>query len=138
MSNWLVVSLLGLSIALSIGGSSADAADDNQPAATRVYGMTPGRLGATIDAALGLVSVIMAGRSLARSAASTGTGGQKGAVVAMVVGLIVIAYAVLHLSIFTGDIGTGGGSAGAFVAIVLGVTSVILSGISLRRSRRTG
>jgi hypothetical protein len=56
----------------------------------------------------------------------------------MMVGLVVIAYAVLHLSMFTGDFGTGGGRAGAFIAMAMGVISVILSGIALTRSRRTG
>lgn len=133
MSSWLVVALLGLCIVMS-GGVSTAAADDNQPAGTRVYGMTPGRLWATIDAVVGLVSVIIAGRSVTR----TGAGRRNGAVVAMVAGLIVIAYAVLHLTLFTGDFGTGGGRAGAIIAILFGVTSVILSGIALKRSRPTG
>src|SRR5207249_4194646 len=80
---------------------------DVQPAANRVYGMTPGRLGSTIDAVVGLVSAILAGWALARSAGRIGNGGRNGAIVAMVVGLIVIAYAVLHLNLFTGDFGTG-------------------------------
>jgi hypothetical protein len=55
----------------------------------------------------------------------------------MVVGLIVVAYAVLHLNIFTGDFGTGAGRAGAIIAIVMGLTSMVLAGITLTRSRRT-
>lgn len=138
MSNWLVAAILGLGILLSTGLAFGANADDNQPSPTRVYGMTSGRLWATIDAVAGLISVIMAGRSLARSAASAGTGGNKGATVAMVLGLIVVAYAALHLTMFTGDFGTGGGRAGAFVAMGLGVIGILLSGIALWRSRRTG
>jgi hypothetical protein len=52
------------------------------------------------------------------------------------VGLIVIAYAVLHLTMFTGDFGTGSGRAGAIVAIVMGLTSVVLAGITLRQNAR--
>jgi hypothetical protein len=102
------------------------------------YGITtPGRLWATIDAAVGLISAILAGLSLLRSAGRFGTGTGRGvAVVSAVVGLIVIAYAVLHLTIFTGGFGTGGGRAGAIVAIVMGLTSMILAGITLIRSRR--
>jgi Family of unknown function (DUF6223) len=71
-------------------------------------------------------------RGLARSG-----GGRNGAIVAMVVGGIVIAYAVVHLNIFTGGFGTGAGRAGVLIAIVLGLASVVLAGIALARSRRT-
>ena len=56
----------------------------------------------------------------------------------MVAGLIVIAYAVLHLNMFTGDFGAGGGRAGAIIAIVMGLISMVLAGIALTRSGRTG
>ncbi|MDF2683276.1 MAG: hypothetical protein K0R47_4466 [Brevibacillus sp.] len=104
------------------------------------YGVTtPGRLWATMDAAVGLISAILAGLSLARSAGRFGTGsGRRGAIVAAVVGLIVIAYAVLHLTIFTGDFGTGSGRAGAIIAIVMGLTGMVLAGLTLARSRRAG
>ncbi|MFM1651953.1 DUF6223 family protein [Brevibacillus sp. B_LB10_24] len=104
-----------------------------------VYGLTPGRLWATIDAAVGLISAILAGLSLARSAGRFGIGsGRRGGKVAAVAGLIVIAYAMLHLSIYTGDFGTGDGRAGAIIAIVMGLTSMVLAGITLARSRRIG
>ncbi|TMV44806.1 hypothetical protein FE783_31205 [Paenibacillus mesophilus] len=104
-----------------------------------VYGWTPGRLWATIDAAVGLISAILAGLSLARSAGRFGTGsGRRGAIVAAVAGLIVIAYALLHLNIFPGALGTGAGRAGAIIAIVLGLIGVALAGLALARSRRTG
>ena len=99
-------------------------------------GITPGRLWATIDAVVGLVSAILAGLSLFRSARRIGNGGRNGAIVALVVGLIVIAYAVLHLNIYTGGLGTGAGRAGAIIAIVMGLTSMVLAGITLARSRR--
>lgn len=104
------------------------------------YGViTPGRLWATIDAVVGLISAIFAGLSLARSAGRFGTGsGQRGATVAVVMGLIVIAYAVLHMTIFTGDFGTGDGRAGAIIAIMMGLISMVLAGLTLARSRRTG
>jgi hypothetical protein len=41
MSNWFVAVLFGVSIAISIGYSTAAAADDLQPAA-RVYAMSSG------------------------------------------------------------------------------------------------
>ncbi|MED1859847.1 DUF6223 family protein [Brevibacillus reuszeri] len=104
------------------------------------YGVTtPGRLWATIDAVVGLISAIFAGMSLARSTGRFGTGsGRRGASVAAVTGLIVIAYAMLHLTRFTGDFGTGDGRAGAIIAIIMGLISMVLSGLTLARSRRTG
>jgi len=109
----------------------------NGNSAASVSGMTPGRLWATIDAVVGLISVVIGGLSLARSRSGIGNGGRNGAIVAMAVGLIVIAYAVLHLNIFTGGLGTGAGRAGAIIAIVMGLISVAVSGITLIRSRRS-
>ena len=110
----------------------AFAANDNV-----VYGFTSGRLYSTIDAVIGLISVVIGGLSLRRSTRRIGNSGRNGAIVAGVVGLIVIAYAGVHLTIFTGDFGTGGGRAGAIIAIVMGMTSMVLAGITLARSRRT-
>lgn len=104
------------------------------------YGLTTsGRIWATVDAFVGLISACLAGLSLARSAGRFGTGsGRRGAIVAVVVGIIVIAYAMLHLTIYTGDFGTGDGRAGAIIAIVMGLTSMVLAGLTLARSRRIG
>lgn len=114
--------------------ASAEAAGDNV-----VYGATPGRIWATLDAGAGLISAILAGLSLARSAGRFGSGsGRRGAIVAAVAGLIVIAYAVLHLNIFPGALGTGAGRAGAIIAIVLGLIGTVLAGLTLARSRRNG
>lgn len=103
-----------------------------------VYGFTNGRLYSTIDAVVGVISAILAGLSLSRSARRIGNGGRNGAIVAALVGLIVIVYAGVHLTIFTGDFGTGSGRAGAIIAIVMGLTSMVLAGIILARSRRNG
>ena len=54
--------------------------------------MTPGRLWSTIDAVVGLVSAILAGRALARSGGRIGNGGQNGAIVAMVMGLTYVRF----------------------------------------------
>ena len=70
-------------------------------------------------AVVGLISVVIGGLSLARSAGRFGTGsGRTGAIVAAVVGLIGIVLAGLHLANSTGGFGTGSGRAGAIVAIV--------------------
>ncbi|NOU87030.1 hypothetical protein GC102_14750 [Paenibacillus sp. LMG 31460] len=103
------------------------------------YGLTPGRLWATMDAVVGLISAVIGGLSLARSAGRFGTGsGRRGAIVAAVVGLIVIVYAGVHLANYPGGLGTGDGRAGAIMAIVLGMTGMILAGLTLARSRRAG
>ena len=49
---------------------------------------------------------------------------------------IVIAYAGVHLTIFTGDFGTGAGRAGAIIAIMMGLTGMVLAGLTLARFRR--
>lgn len=103
------------------------------------YGLTPGRLRAIVAAVAGLISVVIGGFSLARSAGRFGTGnGRAGAIVAAAVGLIGIVLAGLHLANSTGGFGTGNGRAGAIVAIVLGLTGMFLAGLTLARSRRVG
>ncbi|WP_248930640.1 DUF6223 family protein [Paenibacillus hamazuiensis] len=103
------------------------------------YGLTPGRLRAIVAAVVGLISVVIGGLSMARSAGRFGTGsGRAGAIVAMVLGLIGIALAVLHLAGSTGGFGTGNGRAGAIVAMVLGLAGLVLAGLTLARSRRAG
>lgn len=124
----LLLSLIALGVM-----ACGSAASGNSAAS--VSGMTPGRLWATIDAVVGLIGVVIGGLSLARSAGRIGNGGRNGAIVAVAVGLIVIAYAVLHLNIFTGGLGTGAGRAGAIIAIVMGLTSMVLGGLALARSR---
>lgn len=103
-----------------------------------VYGFTPGRSWATFDMAVGLITAVMAGLSLRRSTRGIGNGGRNGAIVAMVVGLIVITYAIVHVTLFPGPPGTGDGRVGAILAIVTGLISIVLAGITLARSRRTG
>ncbi|MCZ8515301.1 DUF6223 family protein [Paenibacillus filicis] len=103
------------------------------------YGLTPGRLWATMDAVVGLISAVIGGLSLARSAGRIGTGsGRRGAIVALVMALIVIAYAGVHVTIFPGGPGTGDGRVGAIFAIVLGLIGMVLAGLTLARSRRAG
>ncbi|OXM83026.1 DUF6223 family protein [Paenibacillus rigui] len=99
------------------------------------YGLTPGRLWATMDAVAGLISTVIGGLSLGRSVRRIGNGGRNGAIVSMGLGLIVLAYAGVHLTIFTGDFGTGAGRAGAIIAIVMGLTGMVLAGLTLARSR---
>ena len=87
-------------------------------------GVTPGRLGAIVAAVVGLLSVILGWRALAR---------HGGAVAALVVALIGVTLSGLHLVRSSGAIGTGSGRGGAIVALVLALIGMILGGLALAR-----
>ena len=101
--------------------------------------LTAGRARALVGAVVGLISLVVGGLALARSAGRIGTGnGRTAAIVALVLGLIGVVLSVVHLgSSSTGGFGTGGGRAGAIVALVLGLIGISLGGLALARSRRT-
>jgi hypothetical protein len=114
------------------------AAHVSEPAATTVYGMTPGRLWATTAALLALVGVVIGGLALRRTAARIGTGsGRRGAIVALVAGLIAAVNGGLNLAVATGGPGTGNGVIGGAMALVLGLIALTLSGLALARARHT-
>jgi hypothetical protein len=94
--------------------------------------ITPGRLNSIIAGLIGLVSVIVGAMALVRSAH---TGSRRFmTIMALTLGLVCIVLSVLHLARTTGGFGTGKGRAGAIVALVLGLTGMILGGRA--RSRR--
>ncbi|MBN9522228.1 hypothetical protein J0H58_27540 [bacterium] len=137
MSNWLVAGLVGVSVAITIGCSTAAAADDPRPAVSP-YTMSPGRLGAVVAGLVGLTGVVIGGRAL-RSAGRVDTGnGRSGAVAALVAGLIGMALGGLVVTTADGGIGTGNGLGGGVVAFVVGLTGMVLGGLALARSRRRG
>ena len=99
--------------------------------------LTAGRARAMVAAVVGLISLVIGGLALARSAGRIGTGnGRAGAIVALVLGLIGMVLSVVHLGSSTGGFGTGSGRAGAIVALVLGLIGINLGGLALARSRR--
>ncbi|HEX6126551.1 MAG TPA: DUF6223 family protein [Pyrinomonadaceae bacterium] len=99
--------------------------------------ITSGRARALVGGAFGLISLILGGLALFRSAGRLGAGiGRIGAMIALVLGLVGIILSVMHLSGPAGGFGTGGGRAGAIVAFVLSLTGIILSGLALARSLR--
>jgi hypothetical protein len=101
-------------------------------------GITNGRARAIVAAVVGLISLVVGGLALARSAGRIGNGGGRaGAIVALVLGLLGIVLSVVHLGTSTGGFGTGGGRAGAIVALVLGLLGLNLGGLALARSRRS-
>lgn len=106
--------------------------------APAVGAITNGRARSLVAAAVGLISLVIGGLALARSAGRIGTGnGRAGAIVALVLGLIGMVLSVVHLGTSTGGFGTGSGRAGAIVALVLGLIGMNLGGLALARSRRS-
>jgi len=101
-------------------------------------GITPGRARALVGVVVGLISLVVGGLALARSAGRIGAGnGRAGAIVALALGLIGIVLSVVHLGNSPGGFGTGGGRAGAIVALVLGLIGMNLGWLALARSRRS-
>ncbi|TDP38778.1 DUF6223 family protein [Nocardia ignorata] len=95
------------------------------------YGMSSGRLVASSAAVIGLLGVLAGGWALARPAATR-------AVFALVAGLIAIVGGAWVVATAEGGLGTGNGLGGGVVAIVFGLASVVVGGLSLARSRRVG
>ena len=100
--------------------------------------ITSGRARALAAAVVGLISLVIGGLAMARSAGRIGAGaGRAGAIVARALGLIGMVLSVAHLGSSTGGFGSGSGRAGAIVALVLGLIGMNLGGLALSRSRRS-
>jgi hypothetical protein len=139
MKRTFALILVVLAAAAMFGGLVyAVSANVAEPAAATVYGLTPRRLWATTVAVLALVSVVIGGLALRRSAGRIGPGhGRKGAIVALLAGLIAAANGGLNLAFATGGPGTGNGVVGGAAALVLGLIGMALGGLALTRSRRS-
>ena len=104
----------------------------------QVYGITSGRAAALLPGILGLVSVIVGGWALTRSASHL-RNGRLGAFASLMTSVIVVILSGMHLVRTAGSsIGTGSGRLGAIVALVLGLIGIVLGGIALARSRKRG
>jgi hypothetical protein len=103
-----------------------------QPIAADVTTMSSGRLGASAGAVLGLVGVVIGWLALTRPA------GRTRAVAALVAGLLGAALGGLVIATSDGGVGTGNGLGGAIVAVAVGLIAVVLGGLAMVRSRRTG
>jgi hypothetical protein len=102
------------------------------------YEIGSGRTVPTMAAVLGLISVVVGGLALARSAGRLGVGnGRAGAIAGLALGLISAVIGGLHTANSAGGFGTGNGLAGAVVALALGLVGMVLGGLALARSRRT-
>ena len=124
------------------GVCSQSAQASNKPTMETAMGfaleLTAGRTRSLVGTVVSLISLVIGGLALARTAGRIGTGnGRTGAIVALVLGLIGIVLSVVHLGRSTGGFGTGSGRAGAIVALVLGLIGMNLGGLALARSRRS-
>ena len=93
------------------------------------YVLGTGRIVPSVLAVLGLVSVVVGARALRRS-------GRGAAAVALSLGSISAVVGGLHAANAAGGLGTGNGLAGAVLAVVLGLSGLVLGALSLARSRR--
>jgi len=99
------------------------------------YELGAGRLVPSVAALVGLVSVIVGWRALARSRRAGSGNGRS--MVALSTGLISVVVGALHAANSAGGFGTGNGLAGALVALVLGLVGMVIGGLALARSRRS-
>ena len=99
--------------------------------------LTTDRLWATLSAVLALVSVIVGGLALTRSANRGGTAtGSRGGRFALVAGTIAGVIGGIVLATADGGPGTGNGIVGAIAALALGLLAVAFGGLALTRARR--
>lgn len=83
-------------------------------------GLTSGRLNSIAGLLLGLLSILLGWRSLQK----------KKATLAIFLGLIAAILSIIHLVRVSGDFGTGSGKLGAIIALLMGLTGMVLGGIS--------
>ena len=107
----------------------------SQSAATTVQGPTTRRLWATTASVLALISVVIGGLAMVRSA-SFGTAARLGVILALAAGLVAVINGTLVLAFANGGLGSGNGVVGGAVALVLGLLGMIIGGLALSRSRR--
>ncbi|WP_459712295.1 DUF6223 family protein [Actinophytocola sp. KF-1] len=99
------------------------------------YGLTSGRLVATVAALVGLAGVVVG--VLARSRARRGGHGRGGALFAGTTGVIATVGGALTLLVADGGPGTGNGVVGAGAAVVLGPAAIVLGWLVPARTRTT-
>ncbi len=104
----------------------------SEPATVTVDGLTARRAWATAAVVVGLVSVVVAGLALRRSALRIGSGNaRKWAKVALASGLVAAVNGLLNLAVATGGPGSGNGVVGGAGALVLGLIALAFGGLVL-------
>jgi len=104
-------------------------------AAAEVGSMGPGRIGASAAGVMALTGVVLGGLALYRSGSGTA---QRRAVTGLGLALLGIIVGGLVALTADGGVGTGNGLGGGVVAVVVGLIGVVIAGLALARSRRTG
>ncbi|MGI5171358.1 DUF6223 family protein [Spirillospora sp. CA-253888] len=107
-----------------------------QPIAADAYAMSAGRLGAIVAALVGLTGAVIGGLALGRPAGRLGSG--RGGAAAVAAGLVAVVLGGVVAASADGGLGTGNGLGGAYVAMLVGLVGLVLGGLALVRSRRTG
>jgi hypothetical protein len=129
---------LATAAAALLGGLGHAAAASAQVSAAPVgIGITSGRAESLVAVVVGLISIVIGKRALARAAARSGNGGRRGAIVGLVLALVGMLLSGLHLARTTGGFGTGGGKAGAIVGLVVGLIGMVIAGRAMARARGT-
>ncbi|RZU23911.1 DUF6223 family protein [Streptomyces sp. BK239] len=130
------VALIGV---LACAGPAA--ADPSQQVAAGVTTLSVGRVGASLSALVGLLGAMGGGLALSRPDSKGHIGAwarRNGAVAALVAGPVAVAVGGTVAATADGGLGTGNGLGGAFVAMLLGLTAVVLGALARSRTRRTG
>ncbi|RKS73100.1 hypothetical protein BZB76_3784 [Actinomadura pelletieri DSM 43383] len=114
--------LLGVGVLAAPAAAQVSAADEG-----------PGRGGALLALLVALVGLVLGGLALARAG-----GAARGmAVAAPVVAVLGMILAGVHLARADGGVGSGSGSGGAVLALVIGLIALVVGGLALARSRRS-
>lgn len=100
----------------------------------QIIGPGSGRLGVTSIGLIGLLNLIIAIQAYRRL--GRGIDSRTRAIVALILGLIVAVLALIHFVTTSGPFGTGNGRAGAIVAMLVGLSDMILGTLVLVRRRK--
>ncbi|WP_054812723.1 DUF6223 family protein [Nocardia arizonensis] len=122
--------------ALSAGVAFAAPATASVQQTAAVAGITPGRVGPTLTALVGLIGVVIGSVALARAGRMGIVNRRRSAIAALGSSLISVVLGVVFAATADGGPGTGNGIVGAFAAVVLGLVGVVLGGLTLNRSTR--
>jgi hypothetical protein len=95
--------------------------------AADVYTMSAGRIGAFVAGGLGAAGVVFGVLAMRRNTGSR-------AIIALALGLVGMVIGGVVVATSDSGIGTGNGRGGAYVALVVGLASVVLGTLARRRS----
>jgi hypothetical protein len=99
-------------------------------------GITSGRARALAIVVVGIISVVLAFNARKSTVKVTSNSRNK-AIVALTISILTIVLSNVHLITSAGAVfGSGSGKAGAIVALFLGFTGTVLSGVALRKNGR--